>query len=149
LHSALFFTEGESLFKIPNHLVTEMEVSREGQIFFMVPKPAQDLEVFDTVFPVRLDFFKKGKAFCIKVYGTAHLVIDTVEKGYLAAASNNLQEQLNSQQGILIKVMVEYVDYIETISTMPAWVKKLKWLWQSLFFSHAGIQMSHAVQRIK
>ena len=60
LNSALFFAEGDSLFKLPNHLVTEMEINDDGEIRFVIPKPAQDIEAFDKEFPVRLEFFKKG-----------------------------------------------------------------------------------------
>ena len=40
LNSALFFAEGDSLFKLPNHLVTEMEINDDGEIRFVIPKPA-------------------------------------------------------------------------------------------------------------
>jgi len=74
LNSALFFAEGDSLFKLPNHLITEMEINDDGQIWFVIPKPAQDLEAFDKEFSVRLEFFKKGIQFRLKVRGKGFLI---------------------------------------------------------------------------
>src|SRR6266540_1589892 len=69
LNSALFFAEGDSLFKLPTHLITEMEINDDGEIWFVIPKPVQNIEAFDKEFPVRLEFFKKGKPFRLKVQG--------------------------------------------------------------------------------
>src|SRR5438876_11438016 len=79
LQSALFFTESSSLVKLPTHVISEAEVDAEGQIWFVIPKPAQHIEAFDKEIPAKLDYFKKGKEFFVKVKGLACLMTDTAE----------------------------------------------------------------------
>ena len=115
LNSALFFAEGDSLFKLPNHLITEMEMNDDGQIWFLVPKPAQDLEAFDKEFAVRLEFFKKGKPFRLKVQGKG-AIIEGTERDNLLAESIAMQEKVKQEPVIMIKVTVQFVDYAGTMS---------------------------------
>ena len=111
LNSALFFAEGDSLFKLPNHLVTEMEINDDGEIRFVIPKPAQDIEAFDKEFPVRLEFFKKGIAYRLKLQGKGAIVEDSAEMEKWVAVSESRQEKAKNETMIMIKVMVKYVDY--------------------------------------
>lgn len=115
LNSALFFAEGDSLFKLPNHLVTEMEINDDGEIRFVIPKPAQDIEAFDKEFPVRLEFFKKGIAYRLKVQGKGTIVEDRSEMDKWFAFSTIRQEKANDP-AIMIKVSVKFVDYTGNIS---------------------------------
>jgi general stress protein 26 len=117
LNSALFFAEGDSLFKLPNHLVTEMEMNDDGQIWFVIPKPAQDIEAFDKEFPVRLEFFKKGKPFTLKIQGKGSIVSDRAEIEKLSAASVSMEEKVKSEPVLMIKVGVQFVDYAGNMST--------------------------------
>jgi hypothetical protein len=110
LNSALFFAEGDSLFKLPNHLITDMEMDDDGQIWFVVPKPVQDLEAFDKEFAVRLEFFKKGKPFRLKVQGKG-AIIEGAERESLLATSVAMQEKEKQEALIMIKVVVQFVDY--------------------------------------
>ena len=111
LNSALFFAEGDSLFKLPNHLVNEMEINDDGEIRFVIPKPAQDIEAFDKEFPVRLEFFKKGIAYRLKLQGKGAIVEDSAEMEKWLAVSESRQEKAKNETMIMIKVMVKYVDY--------------------------------------
>lgn len=117
LNSALFFAEGDSLFKLPNHLVTEMEMNDDGQIWFVIPKPAQDIDAFDKEFPVRLEFFKKGKPFRLKIQGKGSIVGDQVEIEKLSVASTAMEEKVKTEPVIMIKVLVQFVDYAGNMST--------------------------------
>jgi hypothetical protein len=116
LNSALFFAEGDSLFKLPNHLVTEMEINDDDEIRFVIPKPAQDLEAFDMEFPVRLEFFKKGIGYRLKVQGKGAIVEDSTEMEKWLSVSESRQEKAKNETTIMIKVMVKYVDYTGNIS---------------------------------
>jgi hypothetical protein len=116
LNSALFFAEGDSLFKLPNHLVTEMEISDDNEIRFVIPKPAQDIEAFDKEFPVRLEFFKKGIAYRLKVQGKGTIVEDHTEMDKWLAFSTSRQEKAKNEPMIMIKVSVQFVDYSGNIS---------------------------------
>jgi general stress protein 26 len=117
LNSALFFAEGDSLFKLPNHLITEMEINDDGQIWFVIPKPAQDLEAFDKEFPVRLEFFKKGIQFRLKVQGKGRLIEDRSEMEELSAPNPTMYEKVKTEPVIMIKVGVQFVDYTGNMET--------------------------------
>ncbi|WP_207513599.1 hypothetical protein [Longitalea luteola] len=116
LNSALFFAEGDSLFKLPNHLITEMELNDNGEISFVIPKPVQDLEAFDKEFPVRLEFFKKGIGYRLKVQGKGIIAEDAAEMEKWIAVSAARQEKARNEQLIMIKVMVKFVDYTGNIN---------------------------------
>src|SRR5258708_33563719 len=77
LQSALFFTETASLLKLPTHIVSDVEIDILGRIWFVIPKPVQQIEEFEKEIPAKLDFFKKGKDFFVKVKGKASLITDT------------------------------------------------------------------------
>ena len=116
LNNALFFTEGDALIKLPNHLVTAMHVNEDGDILFVLPKPAQDLAAFDAEFPARLDVFKKGKPFGLKVRGKGHLIIDAAEIKMRCAASKQLQQRAGNDEVIMVRVSIQYVDYTGQVS---------------------------------
>src|SRR5690349_10624517 len=111
LNCALFFAEGDSLFKLPNHLVTEMDLNDDGEIRFAIPKPAQDIEAFDKAFPVRLEFFKKGIAYRLKLQGKGTIVEDSAEMEKWLATSSVRQEKAKNEAMIMIKMDVKFVDY--------------------------------------
>ncbi|HEY4060612.1 MAG TPA: hypothetical protein VGM30_01865 [Puia sp.] len=80
LRSALFFTESASILKLPTHIISDVEINEEGQICFVIPRPIQALEAFEQEMPAKLDFFKKGKDFFVKVEGKAQLIDNKEEK---------------------------------------------------------------------
>src|SRR5258708_7088174 len=79
LRSALFFTESASLLQLPTHVVKDTEMDEQGNIWFAIPKPAQQIEEFEKEIPAKMDFFKKGNALFVKVTGKAHLITDASE----------------------------------------------------------------------
>jgi hypothetical protein len=61
LQSALFFTESSSLVKLPTHVISETEVDAEGQIWFVIPKPAQHIDAFDNNMALSAELRSKMK----------------------------------------------------------------------------------------
>lgn len=144
LNSALFFAENDSLFKLPNHLVTEMELNEDGdEIRFAIPKPAQDIEAFDKEFPVRMEFFKKGIGYRLRIQGKGFIMEDAAELQHWLNASPARLEKAANESMIMIKVAVKYVDYTGNInSSLPS---KLKMAGMQIFdslFSHKGATVS-------
>ena len=84
LQSALFFNESKSIVKLPTHVISDVELDSEGSIWFVIPKPSMHIEAYDKEIPAKLDFFKKGTDFFVKVRGTAFL--QTEIKGELLSA---------------------------------------------------------------
>ena len=117
LSSALFFAEGDSLFKLQNHLITDMIINNDGEIWFVIPKPAQEIEAFDKEFPVRLEFFKKGIPFRLKVQGKGSIIGDRAEMEQWSATSEPMLEKVQHEAVIIVKVAVQFVDYAGNMST--------------------------------
>src|ERR1700761_5216364 len=79
LKNALFFSQNTSLLRIATTIVSVLKVDELGQMWFFVSRPQQALHEFDSEFPVRLEFFRKGKQFFLHVAGRAFIVTDPEE----------------------------------------------------------------------
>src|ERR1700704_3579796 len=79
LENALFMSESNALIGLPTHIVRVTEVDEEGNIWFIIPKPTQVVESFSKEMPAKLDFFKKGKEFFLKISGVASIVWSVAE----------------------------------------------------------------------
>jgi len=106
LQSALFFTESNSIVKLPTHVISDVELDSEGQIWFVIPKPAMHIEAYDKEIPAKLDFFKKGKDFFVNVRGVAYLQTDLKEANANASLSVGMRERMSDENVIAVKVMV-------------------------------------------
>lgn len=119
LNSALFFSESSSLIKLPTHVVSEIEMDEEGQIWFVVPRPVQHIEAFDKKFATKLDFFKKGLEFFVKVTGVGEIVTDQSEFLAHPELSAEMKERMMNDKVIVIKVAVAEKTLIDN-SPKPA-----------------------------
>ena len=72
--SAIFFNLSDSVLKLPTSLVSTLKVDEFGFVWFFIQKPKQNVQEFDNEFPVRLDFFKKGKSYFLQVMGKGWVV---------------------------------------------------------------------------
>jgi general stress protein 26 len=111
LKNALFFSQNTSLLRMATTIVTVLKVDELGQMWFFVPKPQQALHEFDREFPVRLEFFRKGKKFFLHVSGKAFIVTDPEEVNSLVY--DDLRE-LAGNNLVLIKVRMMKADYFES-----------------------------------
>src|SRR3977135_2659643 len=93
LRNALFFSTTQSLLKIPTHIVNVLKVDELGQIWFAIPKPAQHIHEFDNSFAAKLDFFKKGKDFYLKLLGKAFIVNDPEEINTIIYINEEIKDQ--------------------------------------------------------
>jgi general stress protein 26 len=122
LQSALFFPAIDSPLTIPTHVVPSAEADNEGQIWFVIPRPAQHIDAFEKEFPAKLDFFKKGKGFYLKIQGKAFIVTDAAEaKGFI---SKEAVQRIKDQKAVAIKVKVQTADYFgNTPKPSSNWIK--------------------------
>src|SRR4051812_12535164 len=79
LENALFMSESNALVSLPTHIVRVSEVDEEGNVWFIIPKPTQVIESFSKEMPAKLDFFKKGSSFFLKISGVATIVCTSRE----------------------------------------------------------------------
>lgn len=110
LKSALFFSQNTSLLRMPTMIVSISKVDDLGQMWFFVPRPRQVLHEFDREFPVRLEFFRKGKSFFLHITGKAYIINDPEEINSLFY--EEIKEKAMGHM-VLIKVKMTKADYFE------------------------------------
>ncbi|MBS1596954.1 MAG: pyridoxamine 5'-phosphate oxidase family protein [Bacteroidetes bacterium] len=115
LQSALFLTDSDSLVKMPTHVISSAEADDAGNIWFIIPKPSQHVNAFDETFSAKLDFFKKGKGFYLKVQGNATIVANKKEIESVAGISDDMKSKMDEQTVVAIKVKVQTADYFENL----------------------------------
>lgn len=120
--SALFFNLSESVLKLPTSIVSTLRVDDFGFVWFFVQKPQQRLNEFETEFPVRLDFFKKGSGCFLQVNGKGWVVNDPEELNSFESLDGE-ERKLAMSEMVLVKVKIMRADYFEakTASQQTWW----------------------------
>ncbi len=114
INTAILFNLSDSVLKFPTTIVSTLKVDDYGYVWFFVKKPKQDIREFETEFPVRLDYFKKGKECFLQVMGKAWVVTDPEELNAFVLQEDMHQEI--SDDMVLVKVKMMKADYQETSS---------------------------------
>src|ERR1700744_6304661 len=110
LKNAIFFSQNTSLLRMATTIVSVLKVDDLGQLWFFVPRPQQALHEFDREFPVRLEFFKKGKDFFVHVSGKAFIVTDPYDiNGFV---DEEIREKTDAHL-VLIKVKIMKAEYFQ------------------------------------
>jgi hypothetical protein len=134
LQTALFFPESSTLLNIPVHVVSSAQTDEEGHIWFVISRPAQYIDQDDSEFPCRLDFFKKGIGFHLKVQGKATLISQFSQVGCLTLAPD-LEERMENNQLVAIKVKIQNAAYFEAPAAKSnSWVEDSRNQFINLFF---------------
>ena len=114
LENALFVSESVSPSRLPTHIVQIAEVDGEGNVWFIIPRPTQVMESFDQVMPAKLDFFKKGKGFYLKLRGIASLV-HTESLLPKTKVFQELAESFRKKKLVAVKLKMQSAEYFENI----------------------------------
>jgi len=135
LQSALFFNERTSIVKLPTHVISEIEIDEEEQIWFVIPKPIQHIDAFDKEIPAKLDFFKKGMDFFVKVTGTAYIITDREEIEYHPTLSDEMKERMKGDRVIVMKVRMQDTELVDnTPQPTKSWFQASRSQLSSWFF---------------
>ena len=132
LRTAVMYSMSNNLVKIPNDIVTYVNIDNDGQLWFLSHLPPQLLSECEHEFPARLHFFRKGHDYFVEVSGKATVVSDLATAG---ADGNN---------AVLIKMTMRNVEYREPHARrdktkMQLLVEKsYKWMLRNIGFSHSG-----------
>ena len=136
LETALFFTLSNAVLKMPTHIVKVVQADESGQIWIVIPRPSQFLEEFESEFPVKLDFFKKGKQFFLKLEGTAFIETNTDEMINFMEKDREIKEIINSKLSVIIRVKIQNADYFEVMEKpSTGWLKNSKTLLYNWFLN--------------
>jgi len=112
LRSALFYSLTNAVLKMPTTIVTALKVDEVGQVWFFVNRPMQNIQEFDKEFPARLEFFRKGKSFYLKILGKACIVNDPEELNGLVNVSEDIKSKAMNQL-VLVKIKIQSAEYVE------------------------------------
>jgi hypothetical protein len=135
LQTALFYTESVSPIKLPTHVITDVEVDMEGRIWFAVPRPTMHTDAYEKEVLAKLDFFKKGKDFFVKVKGVAVLLIDAATINGFETLSVEMKEKMNDEGSIGIMVKIEDTQFVDnTPKPSQNWLKASRSQLSSWFF---------------
>jgi len=135
LQSALFYTESSSPVKLPTHVISDVEVDMEGRIWFSVPRPAQHIDAFEKEMPAKLDFFRKGKDFFVKVRGVATLLADAKTINSYASLSDDMKKKMTEKASMGIMVKIEHTDLVNNSpKSAQSWLQSSRSHLSSWFF---------------
>lgn len=115
INSAIFFNLSDSVLKFPTTIVSTLKVDDYGYVWFFVKKPKQNLNEFESEFPVRLDYFKKGSPAFLQIMGKAWVITDPEELNSFIALTEEVKGQ-DVQDSVLVKVKMMKADFQETQS---------------------------------
>jgi len=112
LENALFMSESNALVSLPTHIVNVSEVDEEGNVWFIIPKPTQVVESFSKEMPAKLDFFKKGKDFFLKISGVASIAWSAADLKCPKLAGQ-FSGSFEKDNVVAVKVTVQSTEYVE------------------------------------
>lgn len=125
LGTAVLHSHSNSVLNIKSTIVNTLQVDTNGNIWFAISKPQQEITQFEKQFPVGLNYYKKGSPFCLNVFGVARIVSDP-EELTCADLFNDLKNDINSPQ-ILLCVKMMTANYHETeLAKNTNWLTKFK-----------------------
>ncbi len=128
LGSALFFTENESLLKLPVHVINNVQVDDQNRIWFLIQGLLRRLLSLTRELPAKLDFFKKGISYYIKIKGTASIVENAAKVNALSGDDGDNKDL------VAICVKVRTIDYFDTgVKPSLSWLQQSKQQLSSLF----------------
>jgi len=132
--SAIFFSQSDSVLKLPTSIVTTVKVDDYGYVWFFIQKPKQQLREFEHEFPARLDFFRKGIHSFLQVNGKGWVVTDPEAMGSLELSPAQVS-LVTRHDMVLVKVKILKAEYYETrtagrqgwwqqaVNTVAAWFR--------------------------
>jgi len=150
LENALFFPTSDAVLKMPACVVRVLEIDELGQLWFVVPKPTQFVYTFEKIFPVKLDFFRKGRDYFMKILGKAFIVNDPEEINGIEGLSDFIKQRARRNELVILKVQITHADYGERAvakSSSRLLYNQVKTLLRQ-FFSLAGPQSAEVFRRI-
>jgi hypothetical protein len=126
LEYALFFSMSNSVLKIPACVVKVLETDEVGQMWFVIPRPGQFIHTFDKTFPVKLDFFRKGRDFFLKIFGKAFLINDPEEINIIECLNENIKQQARTNNTLIVKVKITRAEYVEKAPARTSAISMIK-----------------------
>ena len=146
LRSALFFSLSNAVLRIPTTIITALKVDDVGQVWFFVNRPVQYIQEFDREFPARLEFFRKGKNFNLKIVGKACIVNDPEELNTLVNVSDDIKTKAMDHL-VLVKVKINSAEYMEHNQVEAnGWLQSIRFLLNKWFGNQPASERPYSFQ---
>lgn len=117
--TALFFCGSNPVLPFGAYIITAQRTDEKGCIWFFISKGWEQPVIYDnTLFPVSLDFYRKGYPFTLKIDGDATLVNDRNIMQDMMGKSIELKEEMFAAV-ILVKVQIKHSEYKELLDHKP------------------------------
>jgi general stress protein 26 len=101
----------------------------------VVPRPAQHIDAFEKEMPAKLDFFRKGKDFFVKVRGTAVLLTDADKINSYESLSADMRKKMSDNGSMGIMVKIEHTDLVDNSpKSAQSWLQSSRSHLSSWFF---------------
>lgn len=131
LRTALMYTMSNSLIKVPNNIITALRIDDEGYLWFTCTASARHLDEYESSFPVRLHFFKKGVGYYMELSGKASII-----KNYEAD-----EDRHEDDPSLLIKMNILNAEYVEPATKkktrLDAWIEHASaWMLRNIAIAH-------------
>lgn len=133
LRTAIMYSMSNDLVKLPNDIVSYVNIDGDGQLWFLSHLPPQLLSECEKTFPARLHFFRKGYDYFVEVSGKATIVSDIYSN-----------EEGRDKNAVLIKMSMTNIEYREPHvkrekNKMQVLVEKsYRWMLRNIGFAHSG-----------
>jgi hypothetical protein len=110
--SALFYNMSSGVLKFPTSIVTVLRVDEAANIWFFLKRPEQNLYAFDREFPVRMQFYRKGKGYHLQITGKSYIVDDPEDVYGLVSLPEEIKIRA-FRELVLVKVTINHAEYYE------------------------------------
>lgn len=137
--SAIFYNLSTAVLKLPTAVVNTVKVDEYGFVWFLLQKPTQQLTQFEQEFPVKMDFYKKGKGYFLQISGKGFVVSDPEEMNAFVDLPEE-QKKLAGATAALVKVKIQKAEYYETPSAHKASWWQTAWSTVSAPFRHTSFR---------
>ncbi len=134
MHSAIMYNFSDEVIRLPNSIVNVVKVVDDGELWFTCDTPEYHPDQYSGLFPVRLQFYRKGKLFHLEISGPAEIVNDLRDENEVLA------------NRLLIKMKMKNISYTETKEKTKAdarhWINKAyRYLSSYLAIPHQAKQL--------
>jgi hypothetical protein len=119
-----FYSENDTILKIPNAIINTYQVDEAGYVLFFIPRAHLLQQEYDSSFYTKIVFLRKGINFYVNAEGFARLINDPEELYNYNLSYPEITKALTTH--ILVKVKIVKADYFEKIPVTETVLNKVK-----------------------
>ena len=134
--SAIMYSTSDTVLKLPTQIVNTLHIDELGNLWFLIPRPAQHVALFDRIFPVKLSYFKKGVNTSLSINGLGEMILDPEIINAVTCVDDELREKAHDGS-MLVRVKIEGVELFEpTARKNNVWSAVSNFFLETLFPFH-------------